>query len=114
MPDNGITSLLESALKIVGGIGGGTVVGYFAQKKAAQSSAVKEMQLIKKEYKEFADFTKKELLLSREHNKDCQDENKVFREEISTLKIDVTDLTIAMHNAIGTPKNKRKGLNNGG
>ena len=110
MPENTGVSVLESLMKIIGGMGGGTVIGFFAQKQAAKSSAVKEMQLLKKEYKEFAEFTKCELQLSREDRANCQRENQELRDEIGGLKIHVNEMTIAMHNAIGTPEDKRKGF----
>jgi len=112
MPEvTGFTELFASAMKIIGGAGGGTVIGYFAQKQAAKSNAVKELNTLKDNYKEFAIFTKKELILSRKDRTDCQKENEEFRREIGKLNIKVNDLTMAMHNIVGTTKGKRKGLN---
>lgn len=107
-------TIIEEIGKWVGGGLGGAIVGYQAQKKAAKSDAVVELQTLKNEYKEFAEFTKSELALSRKDRDECQKDNAEMRDIIDNLKINVNDLTIAMHNAIGTPKEKRKGLNNGG
>jgi predicted phage-related endonuclease len=97
----------EVAKCIVGGLGG-TAIGYHAQKKAAKSEAVTEMQLLKTEYKEFAEFTKTELLISRSDREKCQIENEILHSEIGSLKSHVNELTMTMHNVIGTSKNKRK------
>ena len=106
-----LTNILAEAAKILGGGTGGAVVGYWAQKQAAKSEAVKELQLLKLEYKDFAEFTRDELSKSRQERIDCQKENAKMREKINGLNLKVNDLTIAIHNAIGTPKDKRKGLN---
>lgn len=106
-----LTNLFAEAVKILGGGTGGAVVGYWAQKQAAKSEAVKDLQLLKTEYKEFAEFTKGELEASRKDREDCQKENAEMRDLIDKLKIKVNDLTMAIHNAIETPKDKRKGLN---
>ena len=95
--------LLTELLKVIGGGTGGLFVGYLAQKKAAKTEAVNE-------YKEFAEFTKKELTALREEHKECQSENSSMLDKINECKITINDLTIAMHNAIGTPKEIQKGL----
>jgi hypothetical protein len=97
--------------KVLGGGVGGTFIGFWGQKQAAKSEAVKELQMLKVEYKEFAEFTKAELLISRQERSDCHKENAELKSEINQLNLKVNDLTMAIHNAIGTPENKRKGLN---
>lgn len=89
----------------------GTGVGYYAQKNAAKTEAVKELQLLKSEYKEFADYTKTELLESRKERESCHKLNECLKEEIEKMKQEMNDLTTAMHNVIQTPKPKRKGYN---
>lgn len=105
-----LTNILAEVGKILGGATGGTIVGFWAQKQAAKSEAVRELQMLKKEYKEFAEFTKKELQVSRQERIDCQEENAEMKATINGLNLKVNDLTIAIHNSIGTPKDKRKGL----
>lgn len=100
--------IIEEIGKVIGSGLGGVIVGYQAQKRAAKSEAVAEVQLLKNEYKEFAEYTKGELEKSRKEREDCQVENKQLHAEISDLKIRVNELTMAMHNAIGTPKDIRK------
>lgn len=100
--------IIEEVGKWIGGGLGGAIVGYQAQKRAAKSEAVAEVQLLKNEYKEFAEYTKGELEKSRKEREDCQVENKQLHAEISDLKIRVNELTMAMHNVIGTPKDIRK------
>lgn len=104
--------LLSEAAKVLGGGIGGSILGFFARKEAAKSEAVKELQLLKTEYKEFAEFTKNELLVSRQERLDCHKENADLKREISDLNLKVNELTMAMHNVIGTPPEKMKGLNN--
>jgi hypothetical protein len=113
MDSDVITTALSEVGKWIGGGAGGVIVGYVAQKKAAKSEAVLEVQSLKDSYREFAEFTKKELELSKKERKECQNENDTFRDEINSLKLDVNKLTMAMHNAIGTPKDKQKPLNKG-
>ena len=96
--------------KVLGGGVGGTFIGFWGQKQAAKSEAVKELQMLKVEYKEFAEFTKAELLIRRQERSDCQKENGELKSEVNELNLKVNDLTMAIHNAIGTPQNKRKGL----
>jgi len=105
------SALLAAAMKVLGGGTGGVVVGYFAQKQAAKSEAVKELQVLKTEYKEFAEFTKNELTISRQERKDCAEENSAMADVINSLKLEVNELTMAIHNIIGTPKGKEKPLN---
>jgi len=107
------SEVLTELAKVLGGGVGGTFVGFWGQKQAAKSEAVKELQMLKVEYKEFAEFTKSELLLSRQERVDCQKENAELKVEVGQLNIKVNELTMAMHNAIGTPTDKRKGLNGG-
>lgn len=102
------TSLLPEIAKILGGGVGGTAIGYYAQKNAAKSEAVKDLQLLKTEYKEFAEFTKRELDQSRQERVDCQAENAGLKKEIADLHVEVNEMKITIHNAIGTPKDKRK------
>lgn len=109
--DKEITSLITEVGKVLSGGGIGAVVGFYAQKRAAQSDAVKEIQVIKSEYKELYEFVDKELTEAREDRKECQKENALMLDTVNGLKIEVNDLTMVMHNAIGTPKGKRKGLN---
>lgn len=94
--------------KWIGGGLGGAILGYQAQKRAEKSEAVAEVQLLKNEYKEFAEYTKGELEKSRKEREDCQSENKQLNAEIYDLKVRVNELTLAMHNVIGTPKDIRK------
>lgn len=105
-----VSDVVTEIAKILGGGVGGTFVGFWAQKQAAKSEAVKELQMLKVEYKEFAEFTKAELLLSRQERVDCQKENAELKGEVNQLNLKVNELTMAIHNAIGTPKDKRKGL----
>ncbi len=105
------TVFLEAA-KVLGFGTGGTFVGYFAQKQAAKSEAIKELQVIKTEYKEFAEFTKKELTEIKLERKECASENAIMLDKINLLNLEVNDLTMAMHNIIGTAKGKEKPLNN--
>ena len=100
--------------KVLGGGVGGTFIGFWTQKQAAKSEAVKELQMLKVEYKEFAEFTKAELLISRQERSDCQHENMELSKNVNDLNLKVNDLTMAIHNSIGTPRNKRGKLNNGG
>ena len=109
-----VSEVVTELAKVLGGGVGGTFVGFWAQKQAAKSEAVKELQMLKVEYKEFAEFTKAELLISRQERSDCQKENAELKSEVNQLNLKVNDLTMAIHNAIGTPISKRKGLNNGG
>lgn len=102
------SAIMEEVGKWLGGGLGGAMLGYAAQKKAAKSEAVAEVQLLKNEYKEFAEYTKVELEKSRKEREDCQLENKQLHSEIYDLKVKVNELTIAMHNIIGTPKDIRK------
>jgi uncharacterized protein YlxW (UPF0749 family) len=97
--------------KVLGGGVGGTFIGFWTQKQAAKSEAVKELQMLKVEYKEFAEFTKSELLLSRQERVECQKENADLKGEVNQLNLKVNELTMAIHNAIGTPSEKRKGIN---
>lgn len=106
-----LSELFGEIGKVLGGGVGGSFVGFFARKQAAKSEAVKELQLLKSEYKEFAEYTKNELQLSRQERIDCQKENAELKSEIAELHLQVNQLTITIHNAIGTPPEKRKGLN---
>jgi hypothetical protein len=100
---HGVSALLGGA--------GGLLGGVMAEKKAAQSQAVQELQMLKTEYKDFADYTREELDRSREDRKDCLKENEAMKCEIDGLKVSVNQLSMAMHNVIETPKTKRKPLN---
>ena len=103
-----VGSALAAAAKILGGGTGGAIVGYFAQKQAAKSEAVKDLQVLKSEYKEFAEFTKNALKESVHDREECAKENSKMRDVINSLRLEVNELTMAMHNIIGTPKQKRK------
>ena len=109
-----VSEVVTELAKVLGGGVGGTFVGFWAQKQAAKSEAVKELQMLKVEYKEFAEFTKAELLVSRQERVDCQKENMELSKNVNDLNLKVNDLTMAIHNSIGTPRNKRGKLNNGG
>ena len=109
-----VSEFVSELAKVLGGGVGGTFVGYYAQKQAAKSEAVKDLQMLKVEYKEFAEFTKAELLVSRIERADCQKENLELSKIVNELNLKVNELTMAIHNSIGTPRGKRKGLNNGG
>lgn len=100
--------------KWMGGGVGGVLVGYVAQKKAAKSAEMSELNEVKNGFKEFAEFTTKELEISRKDRKDCQAENAKMLDTINGLKIDVSDLTIIIHQKIGTPDDIRKGLHRRG
>jgi hypothetical protein len=63
-----VSEVVTELAKVLGGGVGGTFVGFWAQKQAAKSEAVKELQMLKVEYKEFAEFTKAELLVSRQES----------------------------------------------
>lgn len=102
------SEVISEISKVLGGGIGGSLLGFYARKEAAKSEAVKELQLLKTEYKEFAEFTKKELMVSRQERQDCHKENSDLKNEISALNLKVNDLTMAMHNLIGTPKEIRK------
>ena len=106
-----VSEVVTELAKVLGGGVGGTFVGFWAQKQAAKSEAVKELQMLKVEYKEFAEFTKAELLVSRQERLDCHNENSQLKNQVNELNSKVNELTMAIHNAIGTPKDNRKGLN---
>ena len=95
---------------LLGGAGG-LLGGVMAEKKAAQSQAVQELQMLKTEYKDFADYTREELDRSREDRKECLKENEAMKHEIHGMNTKINELSSAMHNIIGTPKPKRKPLN---
>ena len=95
---------------LLGGAGG-LLGGVAAERRAAKSEAVQELRMLKTEYKEFADYTREELDRSRDDRKDCMKENEAMKCEIDVLKVSVNQLSMAMHNSIGTPKAKRKPLN---
>jgi prefoldin subunit 5 len=104
--------VVSKAAEFVSGLVSGGMVGvaggYQAQKRAAKSEAVTELQTLKNEYKEFAEFTKSELELSKQERKDCQKENEALNDHVHALNVKVNELTMAMHNIIGTPKDIRK------
>lgn len=103
-----LADVFGEVAKVLGGGLGGSFVGFFARKQAAKSEAVKELRVLKSEYKEFAEYTKSELLLSRQERLECQKENSDLKVEIADLSLKVNELTMAMHNVIGTPKDLRK------
>lgn len=109
-----LSEIMTEVGKWMGGGAGGILVGYIAQKKAAKSAEMSELNEVKNGFKEFAEFTRKELEISRKDRKDCQEENASMLDTINGLKIDVSDLTIIIHQKIGTPIEIRKGLNRGG
>lgn len=100
---HGVSALLGAATGLISGV--------MAEKKAAKSEAVQELQMLKTEYKEFADYTREELERSREDRKECLKENDAMKCEIIAMKAKVNELSTAMHHIIGTPKDKRKPLN---
>jgi formiminotetrahydrofolate cyclodeaminase len=48
-------------LKVIGAGGAGTVIGFQAQKSAAKTEMVQDLDKLKSEYRDFADYTKAEL-----------------------------------------------------
>jgi uncharacterized protein YlxW (UPF0749 family) len=98
-----VSEVVTELAKVLGGGVGGTFIGFWAQKQAAKSEAVKELQMLKVEYKEFAEFTKAELLGQQTREADCQKENAELKSEVNQLNLKVNDLTMAIHNSLGTP-----------
>jgi formiminotetrahydrofolate cyclodeaminase len=54
-------SIGTEMLKIIGAGGAGSVIGFRAQKSAAKTEMVTDLDKLKSEYRDFADYTKSEL-----------------------------------------------------
>jgi hypothetical protein len=106
-----VMDTISHGFSVLLGGAGGLLGGITAERRAAKSDAVQELQMLKTEYKEFAVYTHVELDRSREERKECLKENEAMKHEIHSMKLTVNELSSAMHNIIGTPKTKRKPLN---
>jgi predicted nuclease with TOPRIM domain len=78
--------------KVIGGGTAGVFGGMWAERKAAKSDAVQELQTLKGEYKEFAQTMKvevkelrEELVTSRSMEKVCEDNYRELREKYEQL-----------------------------
>jgi len=92
MDSDWMNTLGTEILKIVGAGGAGSVIGYRAQKAAAKTEMVTDLDRLKSEYRDFADYTKVELkdvqeqlLASRQAEERCFQQHREALNRIDDL-----------------------------
>lgn len=84
--------IMAEVAKVIGGGTAGVFGGMWAERKAAKSEAIKELQTLKGEYREFADTMKdevkelrQELIASRAAEKVCDENFRDLRDKYDEL-----------------------------
>jgi predicted nuclease with TOPRIM domain len=95
-----IQDVMGEVAKVIGGGTAGVFGGMWAERKAAKSEAVKELQTLKGEYREFAETMKAEvkelrgeLIQSRAAEKVCDDNFRDLRDKYDELDRYVRSVT---------------------
>jgi predicted nuclease with TOPRIM domain len=98
------TDILAEMAKVLGGGTAGVFGGMWAERKAAKSDAVKELQVLKGEYREFADTMKNEVKQLRVELADSRAAERLCDQNFRELRQKHDDLDAYVRRTTGIPK----------
>jgi predicted nuclease with TOPRIM domain len=96
--------ILGEIAKFLGGGTFGVFGGMWAERKAAKSDAVKELQVLKGEYREFADTMKTEVKQLRVELADSRAAERLCDQNFRELRQKHDDLDAYVRRTTGIPK----------
>ena len=102
-------SIGTEMLKFIGAGGAGTAIGYRAQKSAAKSEMVTDLDKLKSEYRDFADYTKAELKdVQCQLEKSRESEETCYRQHREAL-VRIDELDRGMRAMMQMPPKPKRG-----
>jgi uncharacterized coiled-coil DUF342 family protein len=99
-----INDIMSEVAKVIGGGTAGVFGGMWAERKAAKSDAVKELQVLKGEYREFADTMKNEVKQLRVELADSRAAERQCDQNFRELRQKHDDLDAYVRRTTGIPK----------